>query len=1513
MKKRILGLAVMLGVILSLSASAFAATKSIYTPKFTTTKLTDATAGKTYKQDIVVEVESSDAAWAIELQSPTITVLESTYNLTFAEGTTDSKANIAPAKGDKKGTYTLKNKGSDPVFRDTKALKIKIKATNHGESVEKEYTLKIAGTAPAFTAPTNADLGKTYFDSNSGNNWTQRGVGVVGKAFPTGDKAIKIQAGTGTLPIKMTATGLVNGLSAAQTYGSLDANVTEAKGKTAHTESGKVPQLTITGTPTKAGKMTVKVTAENATKSASGSYTLTILDSPDITTTKLTDATYGKEYKATLAGKGGDKNYPLAWYATSGLPTGFKVNSADGTITGTISKDAVVFKQASADATYNVVVKAVSYADKDYPKDSSTAVVATKTIPLKIKANKPVFISADTFTKNTLVLSASVKLEDSLKKSDNSKLAPVVNSSKIYIYVDTAAKFSVKGLPAGWTAAQVTSTDTATAENLKKGRGSYIEIAAAATPSTPVKSGKIEVTATNGAGKTTLSIPYKVDAAKPKIGAGATAAASATNAANGTVTTLKGQDSSVLSGTGAKSKKIGTSIDHYLTATPGPIKWKAEKLPKSVKLTTSGDTQAILKGKIDKEQGPTVWTITATNSVTGYTAVVSGELSVFSSPDLKTKKLGKVTTGKKSAIKIDLSGVSADLSKVTVNGGSETIIRKQTDVKNGNTTVGNVGVWSDDKGKLYVSADFSMIPANGGITLNFTVTNPAGMNVPKDLSLDVVGVAPKITTSKIFVTTENKKTVTTLKNGQADTTDNIFVTGTKPITVRAYIASKDVKKYGLGNEEKWIVFNKDTYTGGLTSDHGFKVDSADGTQTDKKGNVTSGTNIKLTAKPDFTAKGFPITVEVSSPASKGKWVKKTYKLDVSGSGVDWKYQKGSISATYENTVAGGTAAAVPAASKDITVYAVAGKASTAFAILTMSGDKPWQVTTKPTSGDTSDKGAINGLRVTGTGTTVTLGGTPTPGKETKSKATFTITNPMTKAKRAISVTVIALTPPVLSSKDYSEKGGVANVVESKDFQIGKKISITLKAKSGSKQGMTWTLTPNASGTGQSTTELGLDFDASTGKLTCDEAKVTTNKSGVFGYAIFDVKAKNDAGESATGKLYLGIRGAKFKIDTKKSTLTGYNSNAAQNSWGKIVTDPADAAKFTVDGDGIEGVTLGTDGTIGIAANQPAAKGATLKYIADNVGTIVKGQVKLNIKDAKPAPSAVTISATATDDAAVTATGTVDAVNATGDTKITWKIDGKPSDNKISVSVKADASDKTGKTATITVKVPKGYSGSFTSGTVKVIATNSSTKETGEATVTINVTPVAATNNSDLPEDNNALPEDEELTDKATEEEVAEETESEEAAEEGVTFGKARTEASLTAGQRAVIEEQGYIIAAVLPEMSVTKSGQYDIEAELSEKAPEGAKLVWFAFPKDVEPSEDDEIADFFDEEGAEIETVPASRKIVVAPWLEEGITYAPVIVVEADSAAGAKDTLEGAEAGDVVTEEALAAGAAAAE
>ena len=94
--------------------------------------------------------------------------------------------------------------------------------------------------------------------------------------------------------------------------------------------------------------------------------------------------------------------------------------------------------------------------------------------------------------------------------------------------------------------------------------------------------------------------------------------------------------------------------------------------------------------------------------------------------------------------------------------------------------------------------------------------------------------------------------------------------------------------------------------------------------------------------------------------------------------------------------------------------------------------------------------------------------------------------------------------------------------------------------------------------------------------------------------------------------------------------------------------------------------------------------------------------------------------------------------------------------------------------------------------------------------------------------------------------------------------------------------ENYKIAAVLPEVKTLESGQYDFDVELYDEIESGAELIWLAFPKDSEPSDDDEISEFYDgETGEEITTVPASHLITVSVWLNEGITYAPIIAVKA--------------------------------
>lgn len=102
-------------------------------------------------------------------------------------------------------------------------------------------------------------------------------------------------------------------------------------------------------------------------------------------------------------------------------------------------------------------------------------------------------------------------------------------------------------------------------------------------------------------------------------------------------------------------------------------------------------------------------------------------------------------------------------------------------------------------------------------------------------------------------------------------------------------------------------------------------------------------------------------------------------------------------------------------------------------------------------------------------------------------------------------------------------------------------------------------------------------------------------------------------------------------------------------------------------------------------------------------------------------------------------------------------------------------------------------------------------------------------------------------------------------------------AAVPENNSAFVNEQ-YIVVAEIPEISVDVSGMYDFSATLSSYAEIGAKLLWLA--NSSEPSDDDNIAEFYDADGEEIDSVPEDRKISVSVWLNKGVTYKPAIAAE---------------------------------
>ncbi|MBR0074551.1 MAG: hypothetical protein IJP96_02200, partial [Synergistaceae bacterium] len=241
-------------------------------------------------------------------------------------------------------------------------------------------------------------------------------------------------------------------------------------------------------------------------------------------------------------------------------------------------------------------------------------------------------------------------------------------------------------------------------------------------------------------------------------------------------------------------------------------------------------------------------------------------------------------------------------------------------------------------------------------------------------------------------------------------------------------------------------------------------------------------------------------------------------------------------------------------------------------------------------------------------------------------------------------------------------------------------------------------------------------------------------------------------------------------------------------------------------------------------------------------------------------------------------------------------------------------------ATINFSVNKKHEG----GTAKfeVTATNTTTKQTSDP-VEFTVT-VSAWDSAALPEDSTALPEDTTATPEDTtalpEEDVESLLPKDRMLGEGdVKLGNERTADTITDEELRQIEAilgEGYEIAAILPEVTVTADGQYDLIIDLNDKASgdvasedeaeaakklAGKELVWFAFPRDVEPSEDDEIVDFYDMEGHDTKVIPESNVFVVSPWFDKEVVYAPVIAVKSDNGVTEQE-LAGVDSADKVVE-----------
>ena len=387
-------------------------------------------------------------------------------------------------------------------------------------------------------------------------------------------------------------------------------------------------------------------------------------------------------------------------------------------------------------------------------------------------------------------------------------------------------------------------------------------------------------------------------------------------------------------------------------------------------------------------------------------------------------------------------------------------------------------------------------------------------------------------------------------------------------------------------------------------------------------------------------------------------------------------------------------------------------------------------------------------------------------------------------------------------------------------------------------------------------------------------KVTTENNGEIAYITgtpteaetyaLSVTAKNSVG-SASSTLSLKVKGVApaIKATLAKGTVgSSYTGSSISATGTKPInfTYTIDASQqkkhgiSSLEEIGLAFTSNSSTGTASITGTPTKSiKSLQVTLTATNSVKSVTKKVTLNVSGTAPSFSAPNDNGTYTQgvNSNVSINFTV-----TGTKDITFSM------NKVAGFTLTQTGDYT---ATLTGTAPaKAKKLSFT-----ITAKNNDGKATKKLTIQVVNTP-----SNDTDDNSSYEPDEETLTEQnifVDDENISDGKNSEPV----ITFG---AEQDLSQSEREKLISEGYSIAEILPELSVNESGIYDIEIELDESVPAGAKLFWFA--NSSQPSSDDEFAEFYDDTGAEIDEVPENHIITVSIWLNKGVNYSPVIAVK---------------------------------
>ena len=1338
-----------------------------------------------------------------------------------------------------------------------------------------------------------------------------------------------------TYPVTFEAKGLPPGIKAELTKpeNNTAAGMTDGA-------SGDV-EVTLTGAPTRSGLYNniVLNIKNSAGTTASSVYNMRVFDKAEITTKSLPNMTWGKNYSTKIAFTGGLTGYPVSFDPTVTTAADLaKLGLSFDYETGQIFTEDDPYSLNDTPATSNGMAfgtEKTKSMDLTFKVKSPAGTVADSEeyhLPITVVAVPPTILSKDEMV--SLFENALATLD--IKSGDNGgtiegDIADVsATAANVFYAVGPGTlTWTVKNIPAGLKSADAGEHDLY-GKGIKIDKGDDTAVKA-------VVRHPITVTVSNPSGSDSVTVYANLGKGFAFTEASATGVANIAGVHNIShdvdAEPIEAEGSSALPAkkTNRKLPTTKKAVEGIpLEAFPGPVTWVAKNLPSGLKLSIDKsapfDTRVIISGDYKaatkKNQH---FTITATNKVLGISQTLSGDVTVYVPPKITMASLPALTLGKNYSAKIAVNGidVSVDVNFVASADGeaaAESAVTPDYAKKTYPATITTAGL-TFDPDKLTITGSLDKWPdgesKNKHLKVTVTAKNPgytedawdsdhnkAGKYTQKVLYMAIKAVPPKITTSRL---------------ADFDGTDTdgskhqITITGSQPITLKAYVAKSAAGTLGFTSDGT----SYDVAISGASSGGG------DGTAlpaTKREGDtptITGTSTIKgdtTTVNLIATANGYAVTgvpLTISADNGQGKPVVKVFKFAIKGLPPVLVSKDSASGFTSKDIL-----------SRDVVINAKAGEAFSVASIY-ISGDKPYTFQSSigmntPRNGITVTSADANGVAQ------LTIGGTPTAGKETKTQITITALNTSTKQKFTRKFTVIGAMKPEITTAAAKLK------IET---EVGKRIAFTPTAR-GTKP-IVWSIDVDSPVKLSSDTEpdlrsIGLDFNENSGQITGTPHTPTSSDGKTYKPIEVHIRAINSAGQSNPATVVtIGVKGRKPKFTAQtlkyeigstpeegdmliKSDIPA-NDLRSYIQWAlNSTTAPALKGKITVttaEGDenrnyGLVGGTLDT-----------ATKGSTFKVSMDNVGNTVLGNVKIIITDPKPEVTAdadpLEITANKTSAKTGKVTFSIKDENKTGDTVIKWAINTKPT-GKVTAAIKPATN---GKSATVTVTVPKGITSkdvpsSSTDGlihsTFSVTATNTITKEVGDCAVEVIVTPYDGARTA-LPAQKDALPE--EKSDEAeTPAEEAEEAESdeEETAEGTVSYGAPRTAESLTAEETTAITEAGYIVAAILPEITADADGQYDLEAAtLAENVPAGEALVWFAFPRNAEKSDDDNIAEFYDEAGAEITAVPETKTVIASPWLRKDVTYAPVIAVKAPVTSETKDSLYEATEGDTVTEQAI--------